>query len=77
MIHSILQARIDAVEEIISSPSENLVWLREALKNLPDLAKGLCRIQYGKVIILRTFVLLSQLRPQVHSSGIGYSAPCF
>ena len=46
---SVLQERVDAVEEIISSTSEKLVSLRDVLKNLPDLAKGLCRIQYGKV----------------------------
>jgi DNA mismatch repair protein MSH3 len=46
---SILQDRVDAVEEIISSSSEKLVSLRDVLKNLPDLAKGICRIQYGKV----------------------------
>ena len=53
----LLQDRIDAVEEIVSSPSDKLVALRQALKKLPDLAKGLCRIQYGKV----TFLALSSL----------------
>ncbi|KIJ68934.1 hypothetical protein HYDPIDRAFT_80554 [Hydnomerulius pinastri MD-312] len=43
-----LQDRIDAVEEVVTSSSEKLVALRQALKKLPDLAKGLCRIQYGK-----------------------------
>ncbi|KAH7889258.1 muts domain V-domain-containing protein [Phlebopus sp. FC_14] len=43
-----LQERIDAVEEIVTSSSEKLVALRQVLKKLPDLAKGLCRIQYGK-----------------------------
>jgi DNA mismatch repair protein MSH3 len=46
---SVLQDRVDAVEEIISSSSDKLVVLRQVLKKLPDLAKGLCRIQYGKV----------------------------
>jgi DNA mismatch repair protein MSH3 len=46
---SVLQDRVDAVEEIISSSSEKLVTLRQVLRKLPDLAKGLCRIQYGKV----------------------------
>lgn len=45
----LLQERIDAIEEIIASPSEKLVALKQALKKLPDLARGLCRIQYGKV----------------------------
>lgn len=45
----LLQERIDAIEEIIISSSDKLVALRQALKKLPDLPKGLCRIQYGKV----------------------------
>ncbi|KAL4068083.1 muts domain V-domain-containing protein [Scleroderma citrinum] len=44
----VLQERIDAIEEIISSTSEKLVALRQAMRKLPDLAKGLCRIQYGQ-----------------------------
>ncbi|KAG1756484.1 muts domain V-domain-containing protein [Suillus paluster] len=44
----ILNQRIDAVEEIKSSKSPQLVELCRVLKRLPDLAKGLCRIQYGK-----------------------------
>lgn len=47
--HRALRERIDAIEEIISSTSERLVALRQAMKKLPDLAKGLCRIQYGQV----------------------------
>ena len=50
--HRALQDRVDAVEEILSSSSDLLVTLRHILKNLPDLAKGLCRIQYGKVRVL-------------------------
>jgi len=49
MPSSVLQDRIDAVEEILQSTSERLVKLREILRGLPDLAKGLCRIQYGQV----------------------------
>ena len=44
-----LQERIDAVEELISTPLQHLHTLRPVLRGLPDLAKGLCRIQYGKV----------------------------
>ncbi|TFK46431.1 hypothetical protein OE88DRAFT_1715028 [Heliocybe sulcata] len=44
---SLLQERLDAVEEIIDSQSARLVALGELLKGLPDLAKGLCRVQYG------------------------------
>lgn len=46
-----LQARVDAVEEIIESTTDTLVTLRDVLRKLPDLARGLCRIQYGKVRI--------------------------
>ncbi|KAF7295053.1 DNA mismatch repair protein [Mycena indigotica] len=40
-----LQERIDAVEEVKLGPSQ-LFHLRQILKTLPDLARGLCRIQY-------------------------------
>ena len=46
---SVLQSRIDAVEEIQSDKTPKLTLLRQLLKRLPDLARGLCRIQYGKV----------------------------
>ncbi|KAH9063827.1 DNA mismatch repair protein MSH3 [Lactarius deliciosus] len=54
----ILQERIDAVEEIISTTSQHLHTLRPILKGLPDLAKGLCRIQYGKCTPKELAVLL-------------------
>ncbi|KAG5652337.1 hypothetical protein H0H81_005358 [Sphagnurus paluster] len=44
----VLQDRVDAVEEIIESSSGKLATLRQILHRLPDLAKGLCRIQYGQ-----------------------------
>ena len=44
-----MQDRVDAVQEILESNSERLVTLRSILRGLPDLAKGLCRIQYGQV----------------------------
>lgn len=47
---------MDAVEEIIAGASPKLDPLRELLKRLPDLAKGLCRVQYGQVG-LRCFIL--------------------
>lgn len=46
---SILQERVDAVKEVKDSGSEKLETLRRTLKGLPDLARGLCRIQYGQV----------------------------
>ncbi|CAA7265435.1 unnamed protein product [Cyclocybe aegerita] len=54
----ILQARVDAVEEILESTSETLLTLRGLLKRLPDLAKGLCRIQYGQCTPKELSVLL-------------------
>lgn len=48
MLESLLEERVEAVEEILSSSSEKLVSLRQLLKGLPDLAKGLSRIQYGQ-----------------------------
>ncbi len=56
-----LQERIDAVEELISTPLQHLHTLRPVLRGLPDLAKGLCRIQYGKVYDL-SYVLVILLR---------------
>ncbi|KAG6841688.1 hypothetical protein C0991_008326 [Blastosporella zonata] len=44
----VLHDRVEAVEEIVKSSSEKLVTLRQILKRCPDLAKGLCRIQYGQ-----------------------------
>ncbi|KAK7467062.1 Mismatch repair protein msh3 [Stygiomarasmius scandens] len=54
-----LQERVDAVEEIISSSSEILVTLRQILRKLPDLARGLCRIQYNQCIPKELAVLFS------------------
>lgn len=46
----ILRERFDAVEEIHQGQSANLIKLQGLfLKRLPDLVRGLCRIQYGKV----------------------------
>ncbi|KAG7092381.1 hypothetical protein E1B28_008738 [Marasmius oreades] len=53
-----LQERTDAVEEILSSPSEKLLTLRQILTKLPDLAKGLSRIHYGQCTPKELSVLL-------------------
>ena len=47
--NSVLEERTDAIEEILSTSSAKLTTLRNLLRNSPDLARGLCRIQYGKV----------------------------
>src|SRR3984957_13406753 len=49
----VLKERVNAIEEIRTSSSDKLVALRGILKDLPDLSMGLCRIQYGKVRMLR------------------------
>ena len=44
---------MDAIDEILNAKSVRLreftIRLVELLKGLPDLAKGLSRVQYGKV----------------------------
>lgn len=47
-LSSILQERIDAVEEILDEPPSAYDKLASLLKGLPDLARGLARITYGK-----------------------------
>ncbi|KAG6919950.1 hypothetical protein DXG01_013299 [Tephrocybe rancida] len=54
----VLQERVDAVEEILESPSDKLATVRQILRKLPDLAKGLCRIQYGQCTPKELSVLL-------------------
>nr|ODO02407.1 DNA mismatch repair protein MSH3 [Cryptococcus depauperatus CBS 7855] len=44
-----LRARADAIEEIMENNSYHMEKLRSLLVNMPDLVKGLTRIQYGKV----------------------------
>ena len=55
LIDSALQARIDAIEEIINEKTYHMEKLRGLLVNIPDLVKGLTRIQYGKVHILHSY----------------------
>ncbi|ORX33699.1 muts domain V-domain-containing protein [Kockovaella imperatae] len=45
---SALQARVDAIEEIMGNKTYYMEKLRSLLVNMPDLIKGLTRIQYGK-----------------------------
>ena len=52
-----INKRLDAVQEIQDySESRAISGLLELLSNLPDLEKGLCRIQYGSV---RSFISLT------------------
>ncbi|KAF4615129.1 hypothetical protein D9613_003157 [Agrocybe pediades] len=54
----VLEERIGAVQEILDSNAETLLTLRGLLKGLPDLAKGLCRIQYGQCTPKELSILL-------------------
>lgn len=50
-----LKIRTDSVEEILTTEltrvRDYLAGGKELLQGLPDLARGLCRIQYGKVYL--------------------------
>lgn len=68
---SALRERTEAVEEILSNKSPKLAQLRELLRRLPDLARGLCRIQYGKCTPQELVVLLKAF----HRVSTTFSAP--
>ncbi|KAJ3779412.1 DNA mismatch repair protein MSH3 [Lentinula raphanica] len=77
-----LQERVNAVEEIITSSAEKLVTLRQILTKLPDLARGLCRIQYGQCTPQEIAVILPAFRkiafafePMEESSDAGFNSP--
>ncbi|KAL0947064.1 hypothetical protein HGRIS_013205 [Hohenbuehelia grisea] len=55
---SALQDRVNAVEELVNSTSEHVFTLRDALRKLPDLAKGLCRIHYGQATASELAIIL-------------------
>ncbi|CAE6432319.1 unnamed protein product [Rhizoctonia solani] len=55
----ILQARVDAVEEILSTKELKIERLQLLLKGLPDLVKGLCRIQYKKATPSELAIMLT------------------
>ncbi|TCD65621.1 Mismatch repair protein msh3 [Steccherinum ochraceum] len=55
---AMLKERTDAVEEILATTSPKLTTIRQQLRGLPDLARGLCRIQYGKCTPQELAVLL-------------------
>ncbi|CDO74876.1 hypothetical protein BN946_scf185004.g26 [Trametes cinnabarina] len=57
-----LRERTEGVEEILGNRSPKLTLLRELLRRLPDLARGLCRIQYGKCTPQELTVLLKAFR---------------
>ncbi len=77
---SALRERTEAVEEILSNRSPKLTLLRELLRRLPDLARGLCRIQYGKctpqelVTLLRAFNKVGTTFAPPHPSQPSQSA---
>ncbi|CEP14305.1 hypothetical protein [Parasitella parasitica] len=67
-----LNERIDAVEELINTdnPKKNMAII--LLTNLPDIEKGLCRIQYGRatpkelIQLLDTLVKVSKTFQKAH-----------
>ncbi|TFK27399.1 DNA mismatch repair protein MSH3 [Coprinopsis marcescibilis] len=69
----ILQERVDAVQEIIESPSDKLLTVRQILKGLPDLAKGLSRIQYSQCTPQELAILL----PAFNKIGLAFEADEF
>ncbi|PCH38453.1 hypothetical protein WOLCODRAFT_65402 [Wolfiporia cocos MD-104 SS10] len=77
----ILRERIDAVEEILQDESPKLTRLRDLLRRLPDLARGLCRIQYGKctpqelAILLTTFNEVATAFPLVSPQSPPFRSP--
>ena len=78
---SALRERTEAVEEILSNRSPKLTQLRELLRRrLPDLARGLCRIQYGKctpqelATLLRAFSRVATAFAPPHPSQPSQSA---
>ncbi|WVQ79017.1 hypothetical protein IAT38_001109 [Cryptococcus sp. DSM 104549] len=56
-----LRARTDAIEEIMSNNSYHMEKLRSLLVNMPDLVKGLTRVQYGKTTPTELATLLVTL----------------
>lgn len=50
-----LQARVHAVEELLENEDTRVEKLKEVLRGLSDLPRGLARIHYGKVSFIHTF----------------------
>lgn len=63
-----MKERTDAVEEILTSQSTLISKLKVVLTGTPDLVKGLCRVQYGKVcrpsFLCRVLLNWSQCSPK-------------
>ncbi|CDZ97130.1 dna mismatch repair protein msh3 [Phaffia rhodozyma] len=59
---TILQARVDAVEELLTDTDGRVEKLIDLLKGLYDLPRGLARIQYGKSSPKELVTLLIQFR---------------
>ncbi|THH32975.1 hypothetical protein EUX98_g1202 [Antrodiella citrinella] len=69
-------------QEILETPSPKLPVLRQLLRGLPDLARGLCRIQYGKctpqelALLLPAFnKIASAFNPIDRLSEAGFRSP--
>lgn len=62
-----LVKRLDAVKEILHTPSVAIEKLKCLLKNQPDMQRGLSRIQYGKVSSFLTSVSRDSIDHSAHS----------
>ncbi|BEJ16126.1 hypothetical protein CspHIS471_0507310 [Cutaneotrichosporon sp. HIS471] len=57
-----LRTRIDAVEEVMTNNTYHMEKLRSLLVNMPDLVRGLTRVQYGKVTPSELATILTSLQ---------------
>ncbi|KAJ7582852.1 muts domain V-domain-containing protein [Mycena floridula] len=75
-----LEERIDAVQEIMDSSSEKLNTLYDVLRRLPDLSKGICRIQYGQctpqelALLLPAFDKIANAYDVTEPSEVGFKS---
>ncbi|KAL1916809.1 uncharacterized protein VTP21DRAFT_5513 [Calcarisporiella thermophila] len=69
-----LNERMDAVEEILRGESPLLGDLRELLRKLPDLERGLCRIHYGKCSSAELLQILNALH-EIATRFPGWATP--
>ncbi|KAF8309367.1 hypothetical protein DL93DRAFT_2100103 [Clavulina sp. PMI_390] len=78
----LLQERIDAVDEVLNTQSPSLDKLRLLLRGMPDLVRGLARIQYGKSSPAELSIVLEALEHCLNSlalvaSEVDYVKPTF
>ncbi|KLT38917.1 hypothetical protein CC85DRAFT_289044 [Cutaneotrichosporon oleaginosum] len=57
-----LRTRIDAVDEVMTNNTHYMEKLRSLLVNMPDLVRGLTRVQYGKATLSELSTILTGLQ---------------